>query len=102
MSARRRRIVLSPRAGDDLTGILLYTEQQWGKRQRNNYRRALYKGFRRLADFPGLGRERPDYEPDARSFQVEQHIVIYRATATELRISRILHVRRDIDAELDR
>jgi toxin ParE1/3/4 len=63
MSARKRRVVLAPRAGDDLSDILLYTEQHWGKRQRDIYRQSLFKGFRRLADFPDQGRERPDYEP---------------------------------------
>jgi toxin ParE1/3/4 len=101
MSARKRRIVLAPRASDDLDDILLYTELHWGKRkrQRDTYRKALFNGFRRLADYPGLGREQPNYEPGARSFLVRQHVVIYRATETELRISRILHTRRDIDAE---
>jgi toxin ParE1/3/4 len=101
MSARKRRIVLAPRAGDDLDDILLYTELHWGKRQRDSYRKALFTGFRRLADYPGLGPEHPDYGPDARSFLIRQHIVIYRATETELRIARILHVRRDIDAEME-
>jgi toxin ParE1/3/4 len=98
MSARRRRIVLAPRARDDLDDILLYTEQQWGKRQKNTYRRSLYDGFRRLAEFPGIGLERPNVGPAVRSFQIEHHIVIYEATDTELRISRIIHERRDIDA----
>jgi plasmid stabilization system protein ParE len=57
-------------------------------------------GFRRLADYPGLGKERPDYGPDTRSHKIQQHVVIFRATETELLISRILHIRRDIDAEL--
>ncbi len=102
MSARRRRIVLAPRASDDLDDILLYTYQQWGKRQRDVYRRALFAGLRKLADFPGMGKERPDYESDIRSFPIEHHVVIYRFTDTELRVSRILHERQDIDAAMAR
>ena len=100
MSFRNRRIVLAPRASDEFDDILLYTELHWGKRQRDAYRKALFDGLHRLAEFPGLGRARPDIEPDARSFVIRQHIVIYRATETELLISRILHTRQDIDAEL--
>jgi toxin ParE1/3/4 len=100
MSAHRRKIVLAPRASDDLDDLLLYTEQEWGKRQSDAYLRALWTGMRRLADHPGLGRERDRQYPGIRGFLVEHHIVIYQTTDTELRVARILHERRDIDAEL--
>jgi toxin ParE1/3/4 len=84
-----------------LDGVLLYTERHWGKRQRDTYRRALYRGIRRLADHPGLGREREDYEPGTRGNPPEHHVIIYRATDTELHVARILHERQDIDAILN-
>ena len=72
----------------------------WGTAQRDRYRRQLYNGFDELARHPELGRARPEYGPDSRSFPVQQHVVIYQATDDELRILRILHRRRDIDSEL--
>jgi toxin ParE1/3/4 len=100
MSARKRRLVLSPRASDDLDDILLYTEQQWGNEQREQYQQGLLDGLNQLLTFPFLGKERPDYEPGARSIQIEHHVAIYRVSETEVLISRIVHVRRDIAAEL--
>ena len=98
MSARKRHLVLSPRASDDLDDILLYTEQAWGSEQREQYERNLLDGLQRLLSFPYLGKERPDYEPGARSIQIEHHVAIYRVSETEVHISRIVHVRRDIEA----
>jgi plasmid stabilization system protein ParE len=37
-----------------------------------------------------------------RVFQVEQHVIVYRVTAKEIRVSRILHVRRDIVSQMRR
>ena len=100
MSARRLRLVLAPEARIDLRDVLLHTQQQWGRQQRTTYRQTFYRAFDELRRFPGLGRTRPEYGGDIRSVPVGQHVVIYRATDTELRVVRILHAHRDIDAEL--
>ena len=39
--------------------------------------------------------------PGTRSYPIEHHVVIYRATDTELHVARILHERQDIDAILN-
>ena len=99
MSVRKRHLVLSPRASDDLDDVLLYTEQQWGSEQRERYQRDLLDGLNQLLTFPLLGKERPDYEPGARSIQIEHHVAIYQVSDAEVHISRSVHVRRDIEAE---
>jgi len=43
-----------------------------------------------------IGKEQREYGEHARSFPIEQHLIIYAATETELLISRIIHQRRDI------
>jgi toxin ParE1/3/4 len=81
-----------------ISNLLLYSEQQWGIRQRERYQQDILDGLRRLLTFPHLGKARPDYQPGARSIRIEQYIAIYRVTDDEVRISRIVHERRDIDA----
>ncbi|MBA2598841.1 MAG: type II toxin-antitoxin system RelE/ParE family toxin [Chloroflexia bacterium] len=101
MSAHSRRPVLGVEARGDLSDVLLFTERRWGKTQRREYRRVLWEAFAELARFPHMGRSRPDYGPDFQSFRVRQHIIIYQFTDTELRIARILHIRRDADTAFE-
>src|SRR5687768_8691284 len=99
MSARRRRFVLTPEARSDLSDILLYTEQQWGLAQLRSYNAQLKAAFAQVARFPGLGNLRPDFGSGIRGHRVGHHVVIYQPSDTEVLILRILHVRRDFDAE---
>jgi plasmid stabilization system protein ParE len=101
MSAHKRRVVLAPLAADDFDDILLYTKQQWGDEQRNEYFSALSAAFDELARFPHLGVRRPDLGPTAHSLRVRQHILVFHVSETELNITRIVHVRQDLNAELD-
>jgi toxin ParE1/3/4 len=100
MSARNPRYVLAPGARRDLRDILKFTEQQWGRAQRQAYRKQLDAAFTQLVRFPGLGNLRPGYGPGVRGHRVGQHVVIYQPSDTELLIVRVLHVRRDHNAEL--
>jgi toxin ParE1/3/4 len=99
MPARKRRIVLSAKARIDLSDVLLYTERQWGKTQRHEYSHRLSEAFNKLARFPFAGRFRPDLGPEFHSIQVRRHVIIYEVTGTEVHVERILHIRRDADAE---
>lgn len=47
-----------------------------------------------------LGPERGDVSSGLRVHRVERHLIYYRASSEELEIARVLHVRRDIEAEL--
>ena len=101
MSARNLRLVLAPEARDDLRDALVFTQQRWDKNQRREYKQLLVNAFAELASFPELGRACPEFGAGIRSYRVGQHVVIYQATETEIRIARILHVRRDIDGALE-
>lgn len=79
--------------------VLVFTQEQWGTAQMRAYNTRLYAAFTRLAQFPALGNPRSAFGVDIRSHRVGQHVIIYQATDTELLIVRILHVRRDLDAE---
>ena len=93
MSARKRR--LHPRARADLRSILLYTRAQWGVEQRRRYRALLERGIDSLTRHPELGEARDDLFPGCRTLRVEQHIVYYHLTESEIIVGRVLHVRQD-------
>ena len=95
MSARKRRLVLTPPADADLRDILAYTLREWGRAQRNAYRAIMMQRLKRLTDHPLLGPAREDVFPGCRSLTIEQHIAYYRPTETQIVVARILHVRRD-------
>jgi toxin ParE1/3/4 len=52
-----------------------------------------------LAREPLVGRKRPELDPRLRSFVVGQYVVFYAAQQAEVDIVRILHSRRDIEAQ---
>lgn len=101
MSARRPRIALASDAQRDFRNILVYTEQHWGRSQRSVYRQRLRQAFLDLQAYPDLGSARIDIGDGIRALRVGQHVIIYQPTDTEILIVRILHIRRDVQAEFD-
>lgn len=51
--------------------------------------------FPTLADFPGMGRSRPDLQSDLRSFTVGNYVIYYRPIPGGVEIARVLHGARD-------
>jgi toxin ParE1/3/4 len=95
MSARRRHLTLKPRARQDLRDALLFTRERWGAAQLSRYRVRLYEAMRTLIDYPELGQSRDDLFLGCRSLRVEQHMIFYRLTETDIVVVRVLHVRQD-------
>jgi toxin ParE1/3/4 len=52
-----------------------------------------------LAREPLAGRKRPELDPRLRSFIVGQYVIFYATQRTEIDVVRILHSRRDIEAQ---
>jgi len=101
MSARKPKLVLSPNARQDLSDVLVYTEQQWGKSQRAVYKAAFTHGLGELRRYPDLGRPRDDLRPGLRSYLIRQHVVYYRVEPDAIRVDRILHAAMDATRRLD-
>ena len=95
-----RRLRLSHDADDDLADILEYTIQTWDEDRAESYKMTIYRACRELAEFPSLGRLRDDLGEGVRTYVVGQHVVVYRSSETDLIVSRIIHVRRDIERAL--
>jgi len=58
--------------------------------------------FHNLSDFPFIGRKRPTLGDDIRSISIYPYVVFYTIGADRVVIVRVLHGRRDIDAEFRR
>jgi len=87
---------VTPRAQQDLKNIGRYTEQQWGRRQRNIYLKALEKRFYWLAENPQLGKHRTDVTEGYYSFPQGEHVVFYLTGEKGIDIIGIPHKEMDI------
>lgn len=56
------------------------------------------KKFELLATQPLIGRLRPEFAPNLRSFTEGRYVIFYRLTASGIEIVRIIHSARDMRA----
>lgn len=59
----------------------------------------LYEVAGNLGELPKMGRPREELGEGLRSFVVGSHVVFYRARPDRLELVRVLHGRRDVDAQ---
>ena len=85
---------LSPLAERDLEEIWLYVAEDASPATADRLIDAMVDRFDLLAEQPRMGRLRPEFGADARSFTVESHVIYYRHDGDVL-IARVLHGRRD-------
>lgn len=90
------RLTVTPKAESDLTGIWIYTCEEWGADQADSYLDQLEAGMNQLTHYPSLGANYAHVFPGYRRLQVENHAVFYRVLETEVRVVRVLH--EDMDA----
>lgn len=58
----------------------------------------FHEKFLLLAKYPLLGQIRPELFPELRSFSVKNYVIFYLPYENGVRIARIIHATRDIDA----
>ena len=90
------RLTVTPRAESDLTGIWIYTYEEWGGDQADSYLDQLEAGINQLINHPSLGANYAHVLPGYRRLQVEHHAVFYRVLEPEVLVVRVLH--EDMDA----
>lgn len=92
---------LSKEAKNDLRAIALFTENRWGKNQRNLYIQQLDHAFSMLAQNPNLGVSCDFIREGYRKFPQGSHLIFYKqsADATVL-VVRILHKSMDCEVRL--
>jgi toxin ParE1/3/4 len=92
---------LTNKAKSDLKEIAIYTQNTWGKRQRNSYLTLLDQSFYALAEDHLKGRDCGEIRSGYRKHRVGKHIIFYREINVGLiEIVRILHERMDIENHL--
>ncbi len=92
---------LTCKAKSDLKNIAIYTQNTWGKRQRNIYLTKLDKSFYALAADHLKGVDCSEICIDYRKYNVGKHIIFFREVNVNLiEIVRILHERMDIETYL--
>ncbi|MBF0266596.1 MAG: type II toxin-antitoxin system RelE/ParE family toxin [Gammaproteobacteria bacterium] len=86
---------VSVRANQDLLDIGLFTEQNWGRAQRNKYLDEIDLQFQKLADNPHLGISYNEIRASYRGQLVGKHIIFYIPYNYGVRIVRVLHQNMD-------
>jgi toxin ParE1/3/4 len=95
----RFRIKATARA--DLKGIAIFTEQTWGREQRNSYLTELDHAFHQLADNSKLGQTRDHIRSGYRVFPVGSHLIFYKLASDQTpEIIRVLHKRMNVSSRL--
>ena len=87
---------LTPEADDDLANIWLFIAQD-DFDAADRVASEIISKFDLLAENPRLGRERPEFAPELRSFAVHKYIVFYRPGPNGIEVVRVLHGARDIE-----
>lgn len=92
---------LTNMAKADLKKIGRYTQERWGRDQRNQYLTMLDACFHQLAANPHLGKDCSAVRRGYRKLNAGRHLIFYRQTPTDpIEIVRVLHGRMDIETRL--
>ena len=91
----KRSVRLSSDAEEDIRDLLRNTAAMWGEDLRDEYARFLDEALERLIHFPNLGRVVRDSFRELRMLPVQEHVVFYVVTDTQIRVMRVLHKRMD-------
>jgi len=92
---------LRQQAQDDLESIWVYSHQEWGVKQADQYLRSLLSRFTWLAENPQLGKQRAEIKPGYYCFPEGMHLVFYTATRDGIDIIGIPHQSMDFIAYFD-
>lgn len=91
---------LTAKARADLVSIAHYTEDTWGREQRNKYLTKLDESFHLLAEKPHIGRTCDDILMGYQKYHIGRHLIFYRQSDKDIEIIRILHDRMDIEIHM--
>jgi toxin ParE1/3/4 len=86
----RFRVTLE--AQEDLGEIARYTEQMWGREQRNSYLENIENTFERITTHPAIGQTCDLVRPGYLFIPIGSHLLFYRVTDDNvIEIIRVLH-----------
>lgn len=95
-----KSFALTSKAKSDLRAIAIFTEECWGKDQRNLYIKQFDDAFHMLANAPLAGKACDDIKNGYRKFPQGSHIIFYKdGNDQRIEIVRILHKNVDIETK---
>jgi toxin ParE1/3/4 len=93
--------ILTNKAKADLKEIGIYTQDHWGREQRDKYLTMIDACFHELADNPDKGKDCSDILSGYRKYGIGSHMIFYCSKQNDLiEIVRVLHGRMDIETRL--
>jgi toxin ParE1/3/4 len=98
MASRKRIVIWSLEAEQDLFDIWAYLAAEASARTAEKYLRDIDRACQRIRIRPLSGRSRNEVMPGLRSVLVPPYVVFYRVTDFTVGIVRVVHGRRDLDA----
>ena len=92
---------LTNMAKADLKEIAKFTQNRWGREQRDLYLQMLDVSFQQLAVNPLNGKDCSDIRIGYRKLNAGSHVIFYRQTLADMiEIVRVLHGHMDIETRL--
>lgn len=92
---------LTNRAKSDLKDIAKYTQEVWGKEQRNIYLDKIDSIFHLISESFHSGKPCDDIRSGYYKYHIQKHIIFYRKISeSEIQITRILHEKMDFSSHL--
>jgi len=91
------KLVYSPLAKRDLTGIYAWNVRELGVDQAEAYVRLIDTTLRRAAEVPGILRDASEVRSGLLKLNTGSHLSFVRLIEGELRVIRVLHGRMDPD-----
>lgn len=92
---------LTNMAKADLKDIAKFTQERWGREQRDLYLQILDISFQQLAANPLKGKDCSEIRIGYRKLNAGSHVIFYRQPLTDtIEIVRVLHGHMDIEMRL--
>ncbi len=89
------RYTLTPAAKADLRNIRIYLTERAGPETADRFIAEIEGKCALLAKMPGLGAERPEYDPEVRAHPHEKYVIFYFHRPFGATIARVYHSSRD-------
>lgn len=90
------RVIFTHAARQDLLDIWLFIAENNSEAVADRIYDQIADSCKRLAEYPELGRSRPEIAEDARSLLVERWLVLYQIMGTNVQVVRIIDGARDL------
>jgi len=84
------KVVIRPRARNDIKKIWRYTYEKWGEKQADEYVYGLGQAMNQMPKNPEIGASIEHVRKGYRLYRFKHHFVIYRLTPIVIDVIRVL------------